>query len=272
MEFYEDLRRSLVFRIERNKAMTMRKMSVGVLVLLMAMGLSVCYGQDEGFTVDNEFSTKYMWRGFDLFDDHPAWFVSTDIDLSEQLGEGWSLNVWYAQPWGSGSEEFKELDYTVSFSNTVNDGEMDEMEYSVGWLYYDFYEANKDVDAHEAFLGMSWPNALKCGEAPLVPSFFVAQFWPIESGDTGTYYNFRLDMDVECPDTGQVFGLYSDISYNDGMLSDDSEFSHISFGVSTDCEVMGVEISPYINYQISMDDSVNSEDELWGGLSTSITF
>ena len=98
--------------------MTMRKMSVRLLVVLMAMGAFVGYVQAEGFTVDNEFSTKYMWRGFDLFDDHGAWFPSTDIDLSEALGEGWGFNVWGAQPIGSGSEDLtKWLELRTNLKN-----------------------------------------------------------------------------------------------------------------------------------------------------------
>jgi len=212
LEIFEDVRRSLVFRIERNKAMTMKKTSVGVLVLLMAMGASVCYGQDEGFTIDNEFSTKYMWRGFDVFDDHGAWMPSVDFDL----GEGWGFNVWGAQPFGSGSEELKELDYTLSFSNTVNEGETDEMEYSVGWIYYDFPEANSDADAQEIGLGLSWPSALSDGDLPLMPSVYVGSFMP-ESGDDGVYVNLRVDWEVVCPDIDQVLNMYSDISYNDSI-------------------------------------------------------
>ena len=258
--------------------MTVRKISVGLLVVLMAMGAFVGYVQAEGFTVDNEFSSKYMWRGFDLFDDHGAWFASTDIDLSEALGEGWGLNVWGAQPIGSGNEEVKELDYTVSFSNTVNDGEMDELEYTVGWTYYDLYEANKKSDAQEITLALTWPNALKCGEVPLVPSLFIAQHWP-DAGEKGTFYILGLDQEVTVEGCPYPLNLHADLTYNDSASAHpvtgsapDSDFSHATIGISTDVEVMGVAITPYVNFQKSMDDSVNKEDELWAGFSTSITF
>ncbi|MCH9023130.1 MAG: hypothetical protein IID32_10260 [Planctomycetes bacterium] len=239
----------------------------------MALGASVSVVQAEGFTVDNEFSSKYMWRGFDLFDDHGAWMPSVDFELAE----GWGLNVWSAQPFGSGNQKGVEYDYTLSFSNTINEGETDEVEYSVGYIMYQFPNKN-DLNANEIGIGFSFPSALSGGDLPLVPSVYLGKF----EGDGGAYYSFRLDWEVECPDTGQVFGVYGDVAYNDGMgtyensAGDEfdigSDLSHVSFGISTDVEIMDISISPFVNYQMSLEDTINSDDELWAGFSTSITF
>ena len=43
-----------------------------------------------GFTFDNTYSSKYMWRGYDLFGANGAYMPSLDADL---FGTGWSINV-----------------------------------------------------------------------------------------------------------------------------------------------------------------------------------
>lgn len=241
-------------------------------MLLLAI-VSVGQAQDEelGVTFDNEFTTKYIWRGFDLFDDHGAWMPSVDFDL---FGSGWSFNVWAAQPFGSGNEEFKELDYTLAYSNTAFEGQAAEMEYTANYIYYDFYESGKAADNQEIGVGMAFPKLLENSVSGLVPSYYVGQIWFNEgTAHGGAFHVLALDYPVEIPDCPvSTLNLHSDLTFNDGYAGLDNQWSHITFGVSSDVEVGGVAFSPYVSFQVSMDDSVNKEDELWAGISTSISF
>lgn len=252
----------------------MRKAILLLTVVGMVLGASVAQAQDEelGVTFDNEFTTKYIWHGYDLFDDHGAWMPSLDFDL---FGSGFSVNVWMAQPIGSGNEEAKELDYTVAYGNTVYEGETYEMEYSANYIYYDFYEANKKADNQEVGVSVAFPKVLEGCVSGLVPSYYIGKIWYNEgTSHGGGFHVLALDygMEVpECPMT-ESMNFHGDLNFNDGYAGSDADWSHITLGVSSDVEVAGVAFTPYINFQISMDDSVNKEDELWAGVSTSISF
>jgi hypothetical protein len=68
----------------------------------------------------------------------------------------------------------------------------------------------------------------------------------------------------------------ADAVYNDGTGADsvDHDWSHILWGLSTSmtCPVTGAKVTPGIWYQTSMEDTVNENDEFWGGLSYALTF
>jgi len=46
-----------------------------------------------GFVFYQTYSSKYMWRGYDVFGKNSAYMPSVDIDLFQT---GWSFNVWAA--------------------------------------------------------------------------------------------------------------------------------------------------------------------------------
>ena len=217
-------------------------------------------------TFDNDFSTAYMWRGFDTFDDHGAWMPSVNIDY----GTGWSVNVWGAQPIGSGSENLTELDYTLAYGNSVNKGEAQQVDYFVNYIYYDFPKTGSSGDAQEVGVGIAFPNLL--GGA-IVPSYYVSQFWLSQGGGSAGFHRGALETQVEVPGCPQALDLVADIWYNDGALGADHEWSHATVGVSTDfAAAENLTLTPYFSIQISMDDSVNSEDDYWAGLRTSFAY
>jgi hypothetical protein len=62
------------------------------------------------------------------------------------------------------------------------------------------------------------------------------------------------------------------VNYNDGILGADHDWSHATLGLSTSFELEPVTLTPFLNYQISMDESVNDEDEIYGGISITLDF
>ena len=77
------------------------------------------------------------------------------------------------------------------------------------------------------------------------------------------------------PDTPeQVISLTADVTYNDGYghTTGDSDWSHATWGISTAVPVGEMTFTPAIYYQTSMDDAINTEDELWVGLSLTYSF
>jgi hypothetical protein len=246
-------------------------------VLAMAMALAPAAQaqwspttDEAAVTFDNDFSTQYNWRGYDTFDDHGAWMPSVNVDL---YGTGWSFNVWGAQPFGSGSENFTELDYTLQYGNTAYEGEAHQVDYFVNYIYYDFPKTGSSGDAQEVGVGVAFPNLIESHGNAIVPSYFVSKFWLSQGGESAGFHRGALETQVEVPGCPQALDLFTDIWYNDGALGADHEWSHATVGVSTDIEADdNLTLTPYVRYQISMDDSVNEDNEVWGGLLASYRF
>lgn len=253
-------------------------------VLLSMTGLT--QAQDElHVTLDATWVSKYLWRGFDLLDDKAAFQPSIDVDL---YGTGLSLKLWTSQPGSSkdggsiSTVNAEEWDYILTYANRAFDGEMYETSYAISYIYYNFPDnPPEDKDRQEYNLAFAWPNIIPGG---IVPSYQFIQLWPSEGGGAardlaGFIHVFGLAYDYTVPgflpnNPEQTFRLSWGITYNDGAGGDevDHDWSHMLWGVSTPIECGPGNFTPALYYQTSMDDSVNSEDELWVGLSYNVTF
>ncbi len=229
--------------------------------------------------LDATYVSKYIWRGYDLFDDHAAFQPSGNIDL---FGTGFSLNVWGAIPMGTGSNGhgdginvWQEYDYTAAYGFSVFEDEVYALDFGANYIYFHFPKLNHMADTQEIGVSVAMPNLLKIGDSALVPSYYVGKLWPTSSGAgdvAGGYHTFALSYDLAIPETDYSLSLFTDINYNDGLFGSDNDWSHATFGVSTSMDVGPVSVTPFLNYQLSMDDSVNDDDELYGGVSVSFSF
>ncbi len=261
---------------------TGRKWMVGIMGFLLVMTtLNTSWSQETekskslGITADMTLVTKYLWYGYDVFDDHGAYQPSINWDI---FNTGFSVNVWGSFPIGSGNEVLKELDYSVAYSTTFFEEEIYAVDLGVNYIYYDFPRVNSRFvpDTHEVGVSVALPNLIKIGDSALVPSYHGAKLWPADSelgfDVAGGIHTLGLGYDFTIPNTEQVLSLSADVNYNDGLFAADHDWSHATLGISTSFEVGPVSLTPFINYQISMDDSVNPDDDFWGGLSVSMSF
>lgn len=75
----------------------------------------------------------------------------------------------------------------------------------------------------------------------------------------------------------QILHLLAEVVYNDGIGPADDvvdhDWSHVLFSVSTPFGISdNLTLTPALYYQLSMDDSVNDDDETWVGLSMTYKF
>ncbi len=79
-------------------------------------------------------------------------------------------------------------------------------------------------------------------------------------------------MTADMPE--HIITLMTDLTYNDGYAAADADhdWSHATFGASTDMTVNDMTFTPALYWQASMDDSVNDEDELYATLTMSFSF
>lgn len=70
--------------------------------------------QDLGITVGSTYVTKYIWRGYDLLDDHGAWQPSITLDY-----RGFYIGVWGSWAVDGGFVDATELDYFIGYERTL---------------------------------------------------------------------------------------------------------------------------------------------------------
>jgi len=251
-----------------------------VVVMLNMVGVSSAAQGD--VDVDVTWVSKYIWRGFDILDDKAAFQPSVNVDL----GSGFSLNVFASLP-GSGGDtkdgasrvNLEEWQYTLQYAGSAFEGEAYKTDYAVLWRYYDYPDHTTwDVDAQEFVVGFSMPDICEAG---IVPSYAIVKMWPAKGGHAnraggGFIHVFGLGYQYTCPDLPELpLDLSWSLTYNDGTGGKTiaHDWSHMVYGLSTsiDCPAGG-SITPAVYYQVSMEDTVNNEDEFWVGVSYGLSF
>lgn len=240
-------------------------------VCLCTAAATTAMGKSVVVDLDYTFASKYLWRGFDVYDDHSASQTSLNCDFFES---GFGVNVWHSRANGSGFENIEELDYTLYYSNTLFTDQLHQVDFTFAWVYFDYVDSpSVPFDLQEGGLTMSFPRVLPGG---IVPSYAVARLWQARSsspdleGVDGWVHVFGLAYDWSVPafeagTQGQTVSLTADVTYNDGYGAAhvDHDWSHATIGASTSFPLRDhVAFTPAVYYQISMDDSINSEDEL----------
>jgi len=263
---------------------------LAAVILLSAAGLVEAQEQEGelGVTLDVTYLSRYIWRGFDMYNNNTSAIQpSIDIDF---YGTGFGVTVLSSRANGSGFENLEEMDITLYYYNSLFEGETYATDYTVGWRYYNFPDNRQSaLDLQEFFASLSWPNICPAG---IVPSYTIIRMWSAKSnsprnqalsargrGDVEGWIHIvglGYDWTVEglLPETPeQILHLSADLVYNDGVLGVDHDWSHMLFGVSTGFELAdNVTLTPALYYQASMENTVNTQDEFWVGLSMKYKF
>ena len=230
-----------------------------------------------GIELSATVQSKHIWHGLDLLDDHGVFFPVATLTLN---GTGFSGSVIGAYPMSSGLQRSEELNYGVFYTGTVLKDTRYSTDFTVNYFYYGKPNVpGRMSDAQEIGVRSSWPGLF--GESGLLPSYYVGRLWPSRSdsplsGIAGFIHVFGLAYDLTLADfwpggQEQTFRISGEMTYNDGFAGGRHDWSHAVVGLSTHVGKGPITITPYVNFQISMDDSVNSEEEIWCGINLKYT-
>jgi len=272
-----------------------RKSLVTAVFLLAMVGIVQAQNSELHGSVDLTYQSKYVWRGFDVYNDKSAVQPSLDLDL---FGTGLGVNVMGHRANSSGYENAERWDYTLYYQNGLFQDEAYAMMYRLGWVYYNYPDlSSSQADLQEIHTVLSFPKLIPCG---IVPSYILVKLWPTSSGSlvaknvdlttglpskgtaSGWAHIFMLDYPLRVggilPDTPeQVFNLHTELVFNDGVgpagQDVDSDWSNLVFGVSTGIDLSKeLVLTPGVYHQISMDSSVDDQNETWATLSLTYKF
>ncbi|MFC1763410.1 hypothetical protein ACFL6U_15195 [Planctomycetota bacterium] len=248
--------------------------------------------------VDLTAQSQYVWRGFNVYGNRGAAQLTAGVALPE-WGPGLLISGHNAI--GSGYSDFQRWDISPYYSHTFAAGSPGEMGFRVGYVYY-MHPALPQAayDMQEINAVFAFPGIIGSG---FIPSFNLIRMWPakdpsvIDLYDNAEGYMFVFNFDYifalpsvvpELPE--QVFKFHSEITYNSGFnpvlgYAADTDgstgpirpvepcVSHAVFGAMTDFELgYGLAIPFGIYYQLSLEDSVNPDDQAWATLGLRYSF
>ena len=242
------------------------------------------FGGDLHGTVDLQWQSKYMWRGFNTYGDKSAVQLTTDLDL---FGSGFGVSVTGHRANSSGYEKNERWDICGYYKGHLFEEAVYQTDYRAGWVYYSYPQRpNEQMDLQEIHTVLAWPKVT--GIEGLVPSYALVKLWPAYSGSlvgsnaSGFAHIFMLDYNFTVPGflpevPEQTIRLHSELVYNDGVHpaggNADHDWSNAVIGASTDFELgYGFSLTPAVYYQASMDKSVDNQDETWVTIGLSYSF
>jgi hypothetical protein len=253
-----------------------------LLAILLTTGVVKVNASDLGVSIDAAYTSKYIWYGYDLYDDKSAFQPSVTFDLYDT---GFSATFWASFPGSAGGSsklgaatgtrasrvDATEYNYIIAYDTSCAVGETFQTDVTLNYIYYDFPDtASRNADAQEIGAGFEWPNVCPFGT---VPSYYVGKIWASKSSSAlggnygGWIHVFGLGWQFELPSVpDQPIDFSVSAVYNDGFASAtaDHDWSHSVVSLSTDLALCpNLTLTPSLNFQKSMDDSVNNEDELW---------
>jgi hypothetical protein len=228
------------------------------------------------------FTSKHIWHGLDLLDDHGAFIPVGTVIFGDS---GFSAKIIDVYPLSGGFERSVERNYAGFYTGVFLEGTPWATHFTANYFYYGKPKVpGHKNDAQEVGSTFFWPKLISVGDDYITPSYYLGSIWASKSnsnirGCEGFAHVFGLGYDFGVPDfwpggKEQAFRFSADITYNDGFAGSaiDHDWSHAVFGISAHLGAGHLTMTPSLNYQISMDDSVNKENELWSSISATYRF
>lgn len=246
--------------------MVVRKVFLFTVVIIVSVaGLTYAEEDKLGVSLDFTYMSKYLSKGARGYGQHGALFKTVDLDF---YGTGFGVKVTHRNATSSGYVNKQRFDYRPYYKSQLFEGESYATNYNIsaGYEHYPGLARNLSKTNWEWIFDFSWPNIMPKG---FVPRYTAHYEYPAGSGYvhndiTGWVHRFRLSYDLNTPIIPQPLHLTSDVAYNDGLGGKAHDWSYATFGLSTKFKLTNaLTFVPGIYYQISMEDTVNKNDELY---------
>jgi len=209
-----------------------------------------------GFSYQVDFTSRYIWRGFDL---NPNKKPAIQPSVTYAFGDsGFAVTAW-----GSISFEDKaatELDFILNYDFKTNgDYTLSAGIANYGWYFGGDFDWENNT-SQEAYVTLGFPKFF------LSPK--VTAYYDFGNGD-GFYFLLETGHTLELSEKLKA-DLYANLGYNAGQwLPDwvDTGFSDLVIGASVPLKMGKVTVSPFVNYSFALLDLPFFEDHFWFGFS-----
>jgi hypothetical protein len=228
-----------------------------------------------GVDLTTFWGTKFIWNGGDYFENHAGILNTVNFDL---YGTGFNAGLITAHAGSSGLVNKEGFGYYIKYRSSIFDDSPFKADYQLRWQYYDFYDNPSTLDVQEIRLHISFPELFS---NKIIPTYHGKYLYTARGGGEraatepeGFIHMFGLKYGMDTPLLSSRLDFKWDISYRDGWGGKkfDHDWSHTTFTVSTNIPFGQGILIPSLYYQISMEDTVNENNELYASLSYKIKF
>lgn len=232
--------------------------------------------QPAGVTLDYTWASKYMAHGWNIGGDHPSHQPSVAVDA---LLPGLQFAWWGNFPIDRGRQNFDEYDWMLKYNHTLF-GDTPLAVNLHGYIDYWLTPHSKaastgnTLTGFKEHAGLSFLNLIPLGSSHLVPSYNVYRWEDVgdDAFDGGECHELFLaygtPLKMALPGTqNQAVSLGSSMNYHTGTFGQERGWSHATAHLAAPLTVLGVTLTPSVNYQWSFEDTVNDENEFWATLS-----
>ncbi|MFA6471561.1 MAG: TorF family putative porin [Candidatus Latescibacterota bacterium] len=250
-----------------------------MLILLPAVSLvhaEESWVQKSSINLKATYASKYMWRGYDVQNDVPAFQSDLSFNVSDT---GLYAGLWYSaalysrQEWG----DWDEIDGYVGYSQSLFSDKKYSLEYDAAFTHYYFFRIARANDTKDVMLSLKLPNALPFFGSYLVPRVKGYYAWnPHFESLYGFWiavaamYDFPLPSLINAKGDRKLSWILE--SYHcdcDKKYAKAAGWYNVMTGFSTTVEWNGFTCEPGMNYQWSLKHDINPENEFWFMLSVS---
>lgn len=275
------------------KGLSMKKMLFIMMILAACLTVTVSAADKMGVTVEATYMTKYIWHGFDLYDNKGAFLPSVNIDLGDS---GFYTGVQYVSPIGGGNaygvlplSDLERWVYWVGYANQAMVGENTQLDYDLSYTYFDLGTvrtgssfamlmpgkiSGADLDMQELAFAVKMPNICPIGVYPRYKAIYMFEPSGSEWGMWGFEHTFGMGYDFAVADMPMSAGI--DFVYDDvEILNDQHDWSRLVAGLSTEIQLGTGKLVPGIYYQKAFDDEATGpmiDDDFYATVSYSIDF
>lgn len=222
------------------------------------------------------YASKYIWRGYDIWNDRPALQPDLFVDLSEfsVYGGVWgsfALDDDCVDGFGDRCSDWNELDYYLGYYTSLKQGQRLQTEVDISYTYFDFYRQSNS-DTQEIGLVVKHPELIKSFGTPYWALYYG---WPVSGSGHSNYVKLGLESAFTL--AGEELTTVVETIWDDGAggFGDGEGISHLKLGAAKLWTVSGIDIEPRIYYQWAFNDKVNDEileDEYWFEISIGHSF
>jgi hypothetical protein len=269
----------------------MKKLTLLIAMIGMTAG---AFAMDEvGITLDATYMSKYLWNGYDIYDDKGAFQAGVKMDFGETGFYGGvsyttitsSGNVWGGLPAGN----LAEFDYILGYESVVLEGEALESAYNLKYVYHDLGDWPRlwglvmpdQCDFQEVSLYVEMPNLDMAGFTPHLSVLYTWDGFDGGNSDFATGYysllgsgwissvglSYDLVMDGFTADNPeQVITFVGDVVYQSSVADVpgiDSGWTHFVVGCKTDFNLFNGVLTPGVYYQTAFS-STRSDFQITG--------
>jgi uncharacterized protein (TIGR02001 family) len=214
----------------------------------MTICYSSSYGSSNNLSLEITYTSRYIWRGFDLLHNNHS---AVQPSLTYKFGRtGLWINIWssFGINQRTTTKPADELDYVIGYDISLGKELID---FSTGLIYYTYPNLTGENTSPEIFASLLFPKMT------FSPS--LAVYYDMNLGD-GLYMIGSISKSLD----SLPITLSLSAGFNNHQYIKDTGLSDIVLSCSYDnIKIRSTSLSASLNYGFIPMDTVNDEDEFW---------